>query len=78
MLAAIRKRNTALDRFAGRMAVLICTNMLTWIPMIVLQILVATGYPVTPQVFLWIVLCCFSVNLTLDPILVLQGVIKKQ
>ena len=76
-----RHTNTRLEqdklrRFAVRMAVLTITSTTTWLPLLILQFIASSGFPVTPDAFLWTLIISFSFNLILDPILVLQTAIK--
>ena len=65
-----------LRKFAVRMAILILTSTISWIPILILQIIALIGYPVTPAAFLWTLIISFCFNLILDPILVMQNAMK--
>ena len=58
------------------MVVLIVTSTVSWLPILSLQIVASTGFPVIPSLFLWVLLSSFTFNLILDPILVLQVAFK--
>ena len=76
MLKDIKKRTEALQRFASRMAIVILSNSLSWLPLIVVQILVLFDVALNMQNFLWVVISCLPVNLIIDPILVIRGTIQ--
>ena len=69
-------KQARLIRFAIRMTVLILTSTVSWIPVIILQIINLSGHLITQDVFLWVLLVSFTFNLILDPILVLQNAFK--
>ena len=75
-LKDVRKRTKALQRFASRMAIVILSNSLSWLPLIVVQILVLSDVALNVQIFLWVVISCLPVNLIIDPILVIRGTIQ--
>ena len=73
-LRNIRKRRRALQKVSVRMAVLILSSSMTWIPVLIVQLLILSGMAVPPDIFLWIVLVCFPANLVLDPVLFIKQV----
>ena len=74
--SATVSKQTIIRKFAARMAVLILTSTVSWVPILVLQIIAMAGYAVIPALFLWVLLISFSFNLILDPILVLRNTMK--
>ena len=77
-LKAVRKRTEALQKFALRMAIVILSNSLSWLPLILVQMLVLFEVVIRSQTFLWVVISCLPVNLIIDPILVIRGSVKGQ
>ena len=74
-LQNIRKRKAVLKKFAARMAVLIITTMLTWIPVLCVQCMTLLNYELPSNTLLWVVFSSISVNLIFDPILISMCII---
>ena len=70
-LKAVQKRAEALQKFAARMALVILSTTLTWLPILLLQLIILIGTLVQQHIVLWILLSCLPVNLIIDPILVI-------
>ena len=69
------KRNTVLHKCAARMALLTVSTLFTWIPMLLIQLLILCNVQIPTDVLLWMVLFSLPINLTLDPILILKSYI---
>ena len=74
-LKSVSKRKDKLRRFAIRMTVFILSTSFTWIPVLVVQILVLFQMTITPDIYLWCLLVTFPVNLIIDPVLLIRSVI---
>ena len=75
-LKAVQKRTAALQKFAARMALVIVSTTLTWLPILLLQLIVLLGASVEQFIVLWILFSCIPVNLIIDPILVIINTVK--
>ena len=74
-LKSVRKRKEKLQRFAIRMAVLILSTVFTWLPVLVVQILVVFQVTITPDMCLWCLMLTFPVNLIIDPVLLIRNIL---
>ena len=72
-LKATKQRDIRLQRFAARMALLILTTLLTWMPSLLLQLICLIRGDVGAEVMFWVILGSFSVNHVFDPILMLRS-----
>ena len=73
MLQHLEKRKKLLVQFATKTVILICINLLTWFPTLVIQLVTLSGMLVSPAAFFWIILTSISVNLTLTPLFAIFG-----
>ena len=71
-LKAIKERQKTLQKFAMRTTLVITSTLLSWLPSIILQILILCGIQIMPFVVLWIVLVSLFTNVILDPILIVR------
>ena len=67
-------RKRRLKRCAIRMAVLILSTSMTWIPVITIQLLVLTFVGIAPNAMFWCVLITLPVNLVIDPMLMIRSI----
>ena len=76
--AKIRRntKNRALQKVAFRMAALMITTLITWIPVLIIQILAMTSISIHPNSFFWVVITSLPANLLIDPLLIIRSVIK--
>ena len=74
-LKLISKRQSKLQKFTIRMAVLILSTVFTWIPILCVQLLVLLQIAILPNIYLWCVLVSFPVNLIIDPILLIRNML---
>ena len=74
-LKSVSKRKEKLQKFAIRMAVLILSTSFTWVPVLVVQILVVLQVTITPDIYLWCLMVAFPVNLIIDPVLLIRTMI---
>ena len=74
-LKYVSKRKEKLQKFAIRMTVLILSTSFTWIPVLVVQILVVLQITIPPDIYLWCLMVTFPVNLIIDPVLLIRSVI---
>ena len=71
-LQPVGKRKEKLQKLGSRLTVLILSTVLTWIPILCVQILVLLQITVLPNIYFWCVLVSFPVNLIIDPILLIR------
>ena len=74
-LKSMSKRNRALQNLGVRLTVLILSNVFTWMPVLCLQILVLLKIAVLPDIYFWCVLVSVSINLIIDPILLIRNML---
>ena len=74
-LQSVGKRKERLQKLAARLSVLILSTVLTWIPIICVQILVLLKITVLPSIYFWCILVSFPINLTIDPILLIRNLL---
>ena len=72
-LQSVSKRKQKLEKFAARLTVLILSTVLTWIPILCMQIVILLQITISPSIYLACILVSFSVNLILDPILLIRN-----
>ena len=72
-LQSVSKRQKNLQKFAVRMAVLILSMAFTWIPILLIQVLVLLHVTIMPSIYLWCVLVTFPTNMIIDPILLIRN-----
>ena len=74
-LQYVGKRKEGLQKLAARLSVLILSTVLTWIPILCIQILVLCKITVLPSIYFWCILVSFPINLTIDPILLIRNML---
>ena len=72
-LQSVNKSKEKLHKFGARLIILILSSVLTWIPVLCVQILVLFQIPVLQDIYLWCVLTSFPVNLSIDPSLLINS-----
>ena len=74
-LQSVNKRKQKLEKFAARLTVLILSTALTWIPILCMQSVILLQITIFHNIYLTCILISFSVNLILDPILLIRNVL---
>ena len=74
-LQNVDKRKERLQKLAARLTVLILSTVLTWMPVVCVQILVLLKITILPDIYLWCILVSFSINLIIDPILLIRNML---
>ena len=74
-LKSISKRQKKLMRSALRMTVPILSTSFTWIPVLVVQILVLFQVTISPNTYLWCLMMTLPINLIIDPILLIRNMV---
>ena len=74
-LQSVGKRKERLQKLAGRLSVLILSTVLTWIPILCVQISVLLKITVLPSIYFWCILVSFPINLGIDPILLVRNML---
>ena len=74
-LQSVDKRKERLQKLAARLTVLILSTVLTWIPVVCVQILVLAKITISPNIYFWCILVSFPINLTIDPILLIRNML---
>ena len=72
-LQSVSKRKKKLEKFAARLIVLILSTVLIWIPILCMQTLILLQITIFPNIYFTCILISFSVNLILDPILLIRN-----
>ena len=72
-LQCVDKRKERLQKLAARLTVLILSTVLTWIPVVCVQILVLAKITILPDIYFWCILVSFPINLIIDPILLIRN-----
>ena len=72
----VTKRNAAVQKFASLMLLLPSSTLLTWIPNIIIQIVILCNVSISPEIPLVIGLMTLTANLIIDPILITINFIK--
>ena len=72
-LQSVSKRREKLQKLSARLTLLIVSTILTRMPILCVQILALFEITILPDIFLWCVLVSFSINLMIDPILLLRN-----
>ena len=72
-LQSVSKRKQKLEKFAARLTVLILSTVLTWIPILCVQIVILLQITIVRNIYLTCILTSLSVNLILDPILLIRN-----
>ena len=73
-LQFVSKRKEMLQKLEARLTVLILSTVLTWIPVLCLQILVLLHITILPNIYFWCILVSFLINLIIDPILQFRNI----
>ena len=74
-LKHISKRQKKLTRSAVRMTVPILSTSFTWIPVLMVQILVLFQVTISPNIYLWCLMSTFPINLIIDPVLLIRNIV---
>ena len=74
-LQSVGKRQERLQKLGSRLTVLIMSTILTWIPVVCVQILVLAKVTILPNIYFWCILVSLPVNLIIDPILLIRNML---
>ena len=74
-LQCVGKRKERLQKLGARLTVLILSTVLTWIPVVCVQILVLAKIAISPNIYFWCILVSFPINLIIDPILLIRNML---
>ena len=74
-LQSVSKRKKNLEKFAARLTVLILSTVLTWLPILCMQVVTLLQVTIFHNVYFTCILVSFSVNLMLDPILLIRNML---
>ena len=74
-LQNVDKRKERLQKLAARLTLLILSTVLTWMPVVCVQIVVLLKITVSPNVYFWCILVSFPINLIIDPILLIRNML---
>ena len=74
-LQNVDKRKERLQKLGARLTVLILSTVLTWMPVVCLQILVLVKITILPDIYFWCILVSFPINLIIDPILLIRNML---
>ena len=74
-LQCVDKRKERLQKLAARLTVLILSTVLTWMPVVCVQILVLAKVTILPNIYFWCILVSFLINLIIDPILLIRNML---
>ena len=72
-LQCVSKRKERLQKLGARLAVLILSTVLTWMPVVFVQILILMKITILPHIYFWCILVSFLINLIIDPILLIRN-----
>ena len=72
-LQNVNKRKERLQKLAARLTILILSTVLTWMPVVCVQILVLLKITILPDIYFWCILVSFPINLIIDPILLIRN-----
>ena len=72
-LQLVGKRREKLRKLSARLTLLLVSTILTWMPILFVQSLVLLEITMLQDIFFWCVLVSFSINLIIDPILLLRN-----
>ena len=75
-LQCVNKRKEKLQKLAVRLTILILSTVLTWMPVVCVQILVLVKITILPDIYLWCILVSFPINLIIDPILLIRNMLS--
>ena len=71
----VSKCKERLQKLGARVAVLILSTVLTWMPVVFLQILVLMKITILPDIYFWCIMVSFPINLIIDPILLIRNML---
>ena len=71
-LQCVDKRKERLHKLGTRLTILILSTVLTWMPVVCIQILVLLKITVLPDIYFWCILVSFPINLIIEPILLIR------
>ena len=74
-LQSMGERNRKLQKLGMRLTVLILSTVLSWMPVLCVQSLVLLQITILPDIYFWCVLVSVSINLIIDPILLLRNML---
>ena len=74
-LQNVDKRKAILQKLAARLTILILSTVLTWMPVVCLQILVLLKIKILPDIYFWCILVSFPINLIIDSILLIRNML---
>ena len=74
-LQSVGKCKERLQKLGARLTVLILSTVLTWIPVICVQILVLAKITILPDIYFWCILVSFPINSIIDPILLIRNML---
>ena len=74
-LQCVDKRKERLQKFGARLTFLILSTVLTWMPVLCVQVLVLVKITILPDIFFWCILASLPINLTIDPILLMRNML---
>ena len=74
-LLNVDKRKERLQKLAARLTLLILSTVLTWMPVVCVQIVVLLKITVSPNIYFWCILVSFPINLIIDPILLIRNML---
>ena len=74
-LQSMAKRNSKLQKLGVRLTVLIVSTVLSWMPILCVQILVLLQITILQDIYFWCVLVSVSINLIVDPIFLLRNIL---
>ena len=74
-LQNVDKRKERLQKLAVRLTILILSTVLTWMPVVCVQILILLKITILPDIYFWCILVSFPINLIMDPILLIRNML---
>ena len=74
-LQNVGKRKERLQKLGARLTILIMSTVLTWIPVVCVQILSLAKITILPNIYFWCILISFPINLIIDPILLIRNML---
>ena len=76
-LRHIKSRQTRLKAFARKTVFHILNNLLTWLPILTIQLVEFCGVSISAMLLLWIALACVSFYLTFSPLFIIINAIQE-
>ena len=74
-LQNVDKRKERLQKLAARLTILILSTVLTWMPIVCVQIVVLLKITILPDIYFWCILVSFPTTLIIDPILLIRNML---